>query len=737
MRIVFSLFCALLGFHVGLAGLGQRRADVQPRYGTVNRTETTQWKSQTDSPIETAFSFMRAEGQLLGLTPEQTTFMARGAEVVPGGSHVRLVQTFRGIPVLDSETIVSINSRNEVVMVSGGSRPVNVSNTHPALTPEEAFARAIRYLRIRGEIVQTNSPPDLIIASSSSGQDRLVYRCLIVCSDPLGDWEILVDADSGELVAMEDRFVQYEHVQGSGYVYLPDPISRSKSSYGLPGFDDNNDAASHELNFHRTMVTLDSILFGDGVYQLSGPYCTINDIEAPYHPESYTSPKMDGFMFDRSQQGFEAVNAYYHVTESYQRLLELGFVVPSLEKVQVDPHGYYGEDNSHYSPTGNWISFGEGGVDDAEDASVIWHEHAHAIQYNINPVWGGGETRALGEGFGDYWAASYAGSFTNWGTADEQANWLFLWDGHNPFWPGRVLNDDRSYPFGNLSAHDAGQIWSSALMGIWRELGKDITDKLVIKSQYYLGYGVTATDAARAILQADRDLYGGAHLSTLVYWLGTVKKFLDPVEEIPVIAHTPPTGPGVSNIRATIETATPLAENAVMLCWAKNGGTADTVFMTREGDSPTFVATVPTEVTEGSFEYYIVAVDRNGGRAVAPRLAPAEVYSIALEPGPVNANRPDVFVLDQNYPNPFNPSTTISFTLPEDASVRLTVYDMLGREVAELVDAPLSSGTHHAVWQGRNSQFDLVASGMYLYRIIARSVSGEVYTDSRKMLFTR
>ena len=77
-------------------------------------------------------------------------------------------------------------------------------------------------------------------------------------------------------------------------------------------------------------------------------------------------------------------------------------------------------------------------------------------------------------------------------------------------------------------------------------------------------------------------------------------------------------------------------------------------------------------------------------------------------------NLPKEFSLSQNYPNPFNPSTVINFSLPQDAQVKLTVYDMLGREVAVMVNELRSAGTYSIAVDGRS-----MASGIYVYRLEA------------------
>ncbi len=93
------------------------------------------------------------------------------------------------------------------------------------------------------------------------------------------------------------------------------------------------------------------------------------------------------------------------------------------------------------------------------------------------------------------------------------------------------------------------------------------------------------------------------------------------------------------------------------------------------------------------------------------------------------------FMLDQNFPNPFNPSTTIKFGLPEASNVTLKIFDMLGREVATLVNQELSAGSHSYKFNGEN-----YSSGMYFYRFTATSTNGnnpQQFIQMKKLMLLR
>jgi len=73
--------------------------------------------------------------------------------------------------------------------------------------------------------------------------------------------------------------------------------------------------------------------------------------------------------------------------------------------------------------------------------------------------------------------------------------------------------------------------------------------------------------------------------------------------------------------------------------------------------------------------------------------------------------------LQQNRPNPFNPTTEINYKLNADSTVSLQIFDVQGRLVKKLVDKQQPGGNYHVVWNGKNSDNNTVASGIYFYRL--------------------
>jgi hypothetical protein len=135
------------------------------------------------------------------------------------------------------------------------------------------------------------------------------------------------------------------------------------------------------------------------------------------------------------------------------------------------------------------------------------------------------------------------------------------------------------------------------------------------------------------------------------------------------------------------------------------------VFITKEGASASITDSATTSADEGN-----ITINGGVGWTGTGVVSVGDAETQPLE-----------FQLRQNYPNPFNPSTLLSYSIPEKSHVRLSAFDMLGREVAELVNEVQSAGTYRVAFDASG-----LPSGTYLYRIRA----GE-FTSVRKMMFVK
>jgi hypothetical protein len=98
----------------------------------------------------------------------------------------------------------------------------------------------------------------------------------------------------------------------------------------------------------------------------------------------------------------------------------------------------------------------------------------------------------------------------------------------------------------------------------------------------------------------------------------------------------------------------------------------------------------------------------------------------------VSSETPSEFRLDQNYPNPFNPVTMIRYALPQSGHVTVTVYSILGQPVSVLVDQHQEAGTYRVTWDGTDDSGNIVATGLYLYRLETPE-----FAQTRRMVFVK
>ncbi len=144
-------------------------------------------------------------------------------------------------------------------------------------------------------------------------------------------------------------------------------------------------------------------------------------------------------------------------------------------------------------------------------------------------------------------------------------------------------------------------------------------------------------------------------------------------------------------------------------------------------DSPEFMLNPVTTAHNGRAWYSWVDSRVNGLNIYANN----SIY-LATDISDDNLQVPSGFELIQNYPNPFNPSTEISFRLPENTFVTVSVYNMLGQLVKTLVESDLTAGMHTTTWDATNQFDSKVASGIYFYKMETDS-----FVEMKKMMLLK
>ena len=425
---------------------------------------------------------------------------------------VRFKQYFDGIEVYQGDFALSYNKNNIINYVSNDLKPVKNFNLNKNLvSAQSALETALDYLKNDSATNVKSISPVVYLHKNNY---ILAHKIKTISNHRFGNWLFLIDANSGEILLAKDTLF-YQNATAT--VFDPDPLSSSGASY-TGGYLDNNDATSSELNAQLFSKDLTLETSGSN-FLLKGQWAESVDIDAPF--DGVFSQTSSNFNYNRGDDAFESVNTFYHIDTFLNYLNNtLGLNVKPYQYttgVKFDAHGDEGADNSFYNTGNGSLVFGEGCVDDAEDADVIIHELGHGIhdwitQGSLSQVNG------LSEGTGDYFAQSYSRSRSNqvWNSSQAAYHYMFSWDGHNECWGGRTTNYSAIYPSGLVNQiHTDGQIWSSCLMKIWDQIGRENTDTIVIEGLAMTGSSTNQEQAAQAVLQATSDLGLTTHLGTV------------------------------------------------------------------------------------------------------------------------------------------------------------------------------------------------------------------------------
>ena len=295
---------------------------------------------------------------------------------------------------------------------------------------------------------------------------------------------------------------------GSGTVFFPNPVAQ----LGIQTLTDQKDADYAALQPAYRQKVLTNL---DGGGHLVGDWA---NVRAETGTPAYSSTNT--FNYHRNDDRFEQVMAYYWVTEAQKYIQSLGFgtTLGAVNKESQDVRtNQYGVDNSFSWDKHDYLRFGKGGVDDAEDAEVILHEYGHAIQDSQVAGFGvGPEAGGIGEGFGDYWAVTVADVIAPTADTPCVADWDSVsYTSTVPHCLRRV-DTDAHYPQ-DLSdkVHSNGLIWSRALWDIRLALGHLAADTLILQAQFAFAPDTSMPAAATATVAAAQSLYGSGVANTV------------------------------------------------------------------------------------------------------------------------------------------------------------------------------------------------------------------------------
>ncbi|MFS8067535.1 MAG: M36 family metallopeptidase [Byssovorax sp.] len=441
----------------------------------------------------TARTLLARNAGMLGVRADLADLGVATSFETPLGEHYTFPQVHAGVPVYGAEIKVHYNREGSVIAVNNTYVPgLERVTVRPSISAKQAADHADAALdvstRRRAENEEAASV-DLVIFAAE-GSPTLAYRVVREGDGPT--WEVFVDAHTGAALSEPTDLNRY--LNGTGKVFKINAVVATQNN----SLVDASDAAAAVPSTAYLTVTLQG-LTGNGL--LDGTFA------ASSYNSKRASSATNTFSYDRSMGGFNETMGYYYIDFAERYIQSLGFTNVN-NRQQVFATDRYKQDNSYYTPSTKKISFGTGGVDDAEDGEVILHEYGHSIQDNEVPGFGSSaQAGAMGEGFGDYWAASVGAQLSG----GYQDTCVAEWDAVS-YASGvphclRRLDSTKHYPQNVVGeVHADGEIWSAALWQIRGSIGATNADKVILQAHFLLTAGASFNDGANAIATAAANL---------------------------------------------------------------------------------------------------------------------------------------------------------------------------------------------------------------------------------------
>jgi len=457
-------------------------------------------KTMKGTAREIALAFLKENMDSLKISAKLSDIKFAKTSESLGASTVLFQQYFKGSPIHGAWIAVHVNRQNRVFMVKNDTVPVvrleeKLSKFKAASSPSPKVKSVIK-TKIK-ECGGLNT--DIKIESMIYAYKNFVkyaWKVKFGTKKPAASWILFID-NNGHII--EERNV-LRKADGKGQVYVPNPVVTLNNDKLFDQKDSNQDVFNKA---YRAVVLKDLEAGG----RLKGPFADTTN--TPNCAKALNNE----FMYTRYDDRFEEVMAYYHIDTVQRYVQSLGFTGSKgilNRPIKINVHGG-SQDNSFYDPSPGKkdLTFGDGGVDDAEDADVIVHEYGHAIQDATIPGFGqSNEGKAMGEGFGDYMGASFFSEYKKGERKLKVAEWDAKGYQGGPEECLRRLDSPKYYPEDmEGEEHADGEIWSACLYKVKKLLGRKKADTVILESHFYLSQYADFKDGAEAIIMAEKNIY--------------------------------------------------------------------------------------------------------------------------------------------------------------------------------------------------------------------------------------
>ena len=538
----------------------------------VNLTQAFSLAKSNALTVTAAQAFVQKNANELGIVGNAGEMKVSAARETLSGRYVDVEQRFNGLRVIAGQIQIHVADNGTIQSVTRNVVQIPVGKTATIAKKasiDEKAAREIAWkdLQVSGELLEAPHIEKAYLNEQSAL--TLVYVVQLAVSQPFGYWEHTIDASSGRIISKRDRRIREQKVAVTAEPAVQAPTSAIAPDAAIKAFELRAKAATAAMAAQKApiiattaamvfvphpvtvlnaptlvdaspasafdqayvKVTLEGLRKIDDKFTLNGTLVRIEDFE-PGEGGAHRAPSMASteWAARRGDNAFNDVMTYFHIHNSLVYLRRLGYVGAKElfpNGIAADSDGVNGEDNSHYVPNSDRLAFGHGCVDDNEDTDVILHELGHAITYHLNPQWGGGDSGAIGEGFGDYWALSQRLRMKD-GWAVNPGK-VFVWDGVDACWGGRradrtglVYDPNTVYgahaPIGNV---DSAELWSTPLIRALLELtsageSPESVDAVVLEGMRAIGFNFTMRSLALKTVEQAKSMFPGRKHATVL-----------------------------------------------------------------------------------------------------------------------------------------------------------------------------------------------------------------------------